>query len=406
MTEQPTTDPTQTKEDPQETKPKKKRVKKPPVETRISCYNPVLANKIKHNKIIEPFDLYKQQLQILVDQLLYQPTIPTLLGKSVTSQIPLPSRLSQVLAKQASAIARSIKNKVDIANKAQNKDKYQVEILNKYITRTIKVNVNSVNIELDSRFISITPNQTTKLCDYWIKITSFPKKSFNVPLRLTNHMKDLIKRGYELNTRAIRINSNGSFGVYFERPKSTPRQGHRTLGIDLGIKNLVSIHTGHQETTHPCGHKVDHILDKMVTKKSGSKNFRQTRRELRQQVNYSLKHDIDWTGIDTLIMENLKSMKANRDLSKKLHLWCIGYVIGKIKHLSEENHVGITQVYAAYTSQTCSVCGHKDKSNRHEERFVCVSCGHTANADINAAINIHRRGANSPSGHKNSIHKS
>ena len=47
------------------------------------------------------------------------------------------------------------------------------------------------------------------------------------------------------------------------------------------------------------------------------------------------------------------------------------------------------EVPAPYTSQTCSVCGEKDKASRQsQERYVCTSCGYEANADINAAKNI------------------
>ena len=41
------------------------------------------------------------------------------------------------------------------------------------------------------------------------------------------------------------------------------------------------------------------------------------------------------------------------------------------------------------TSRTCPACGHVDKDNRPtQSRFECVECGHTAHADVNAAINI------------------
>jgi len=43
----------------------------------------------------------------------------------------------------------------------------------------------------------------------------------------------------------------------------------------------------------------------------------------------------------------------------------------------------------AYTSQICSVCGHCATGNRKSQAvFCCVVCGHQANADVNAAINI------------------
>ena len=50
------------------------------------------------------------------------------------------------------------------------------------------------------------------------------------------------------------------------------------------------------------------------------------------------------------------------------------------------------EVSAAYTSQTCAACGVVDAASRiSQSRFVCTGCGHEANADTNAAINILRR---------------
>jgi putative transposase len=41
------------------------------------------------------------------------------------------------------------------------------------------------------------------------------------------------------------------------------------------------------------------------------------------------------------------------------------------------------------TSRTCAPCGHVSADNRMtQESFLCVKCGHAANADTNAAINI------------------
>ncbi len=50
-------------------------------------------------------------------------------------------------------------------------------------------------------------------------------------------------------------------------------------------------------------------------------------------------------------------------------------------------------VNPAYTSQTCSGCGHVHPGNRkNQSDFVCLSCGLAINADLNAAINISRAG--------------
>jgi transposase len=49
----------------------------------------------------------------------------------------------------------------------------------------------------------------------------------------------------------------------------------------------------------------------------------------------------------------------------------------------------VVKVNPAYTSQCCSACGHVAKDNRESQAvFLCVACGYTGNADVNAAINI------------------
>jgi transposase len=49
----------------------------------------------------------------------------------------------------------------------------------------------------------------------------------------------------------------------------------------------------------------------------------------------------------------------------------------------------VEKVKPTYTSQTCSTCGHCAPGNRESQAvFRCAACGHQANADVNAAINI------------------
>jgi len=53
----------------------------------------------------------------------------------------------------------------------------------------------------------------------------------------------------------------------------------------------------------------------------------------------------------------------------------------------------LVKVDPAYTSQTCAMCQHVDRANRKTQAlFHCTACGHTANADHNAALNILARG--------------
>ena len=53
----------------------------------------------------------------------------------------------------------------------------------------------------------------------------------------------------------------------------------------------------------------------------------------------------------------------------------------------------LVRVNPAYTSQTCHGCGHVSAGNRPaQSTFRCQACGRTANADVNAALNIRRQG--------------
>ena len=62
-----------------------------------------------------------------------------------------------------------------------------------------------------------------------------------------------------------------------------------------------------------------------------------------------------------------------------------------IIYKAERVGIIVKKVDPAYTSQTCSICGHIDKENRQtQEKFKCTMCGFELNADHNAAINIAR----------------
>jgi transposase len=65
----------------------------------------------------------------------------------------------------------------------------------------------------------------------------------------------------------------------------------------------------------------------------------------------------------------------------------------KLEHKAELAGKYCVVVNPAYTSRTCSSCGHAHKRNRKSQsEFECTRCGFSTNADLNAAINIHNLG--------------
>ena len=62
---------------------------------------------------------------------------------------------------------------------------------------------------------------------------------------------------------------------------------------------------------------------------------------------------------------------------------------GGLKQKLSYKSARLVEVNPQHTSQTCSRCGFIDKNNRPTQAmFKCLACGHTDNADVNAALNI------------------
>ena len=71
---------------------------------------------------------------------------------------------------------------------------------------------------------------------------------------------------------------------------------------------------------------------------------------------------------------------------------------GNLERFLEERGC-VRKVAAAYTSQQCSRCGAVDASSRRSQSvFRCTTCGYSANADTNAALNILASGMASANG--------
>ena len=84
-----------------------------------------------------------------------------------------------------------------------------------------------------------------------------------------------------------------------------------------------------------------------------------------------------------------KNVKQKAGLNRAMQ----NTALGGLRRNLEYKCGRLIEVNPAYTSQTCSECGHVNKENRKTQaRFLCVSCSYASNADTNAAINIRRLG--------------
>ena len=64
----------------------------------------------------------------------------------------------------------------------------------------------------------------------------------------------------------------------------------------------------------------------------------------------------------------------------------------EVEHIARKYDISVSTVQASYTSKMCPMCGCIEDENRpNQGTFECVECGHTDNADFNAAKNIRNR---------------
>jgi putative transposase len=63
-----------------------------------------------------------------------------------------------------------------------------------------------------------------------------------------------------------------------------------------------------------------------------------------------------------------------------------------ITYKAEDAGRRVIAVNPRHTSQRCPPCGHVAAANRDRQKFVCLSCGFSEHADLNAARNILRAG--------------
>lgn len=103
-------------------------------------------------------------------------------------------------------------------------------------------------------------------------------------------------------------------------------------------------------------------------------------------VDFAIKHECA-----KIQMEDLSGVTSDV-YERFLKEWNYYDLQQKIEYKAKENNIEVIKVNPKYTSKRCNRCGCIDNRNRdcknNQERFKCVICGHTDNADINASKNI------------------
>ena len=107
-----------------------------------------------------------------------------------------------------------------------------------------------------------------------------------------------------------------------------------------------------------------------------------------QGVRHIVMEDLGTFGKTYVKSADFESLNFNR-IIRALHLTDLK---NEVEHIANNYGIAVSLVQSEYTSKRCPICGCIEDENRlSQEEFRCVHCGHTDNADHNAAINIRNR---------------
>jgi transposase len=230
--------------------------------------------------------------------------------------------------------------------------------------------------------------------DFWVTVENLFRKSGGVELPVKAHRKfnEAVRLGWKLNPVCeLFKDRNGKFYARVFVQKEAPKEeGGDVLGCDVGYRNAVSRSDGYMGKNTAKVIKLSRLRDaerrRQGIVKRGFKSF------MKQTLDLEAKRTVARCKRSSLSLA-YESPKTLANLkSGKLHGWARSYFAKRCQTLCAENGVRSVWVNPAFTSLTCAECGLSDRQSRHGISFVCVGCGHSAHADINAARNIAAKG--------------
>lgn len=199
--------------------------------------------------------------------------------------------------------------------------------------------------------------------------------------------------------------------VYEKELPVTNRKEQKVLGLDLGVNNLVAmsdsmiIKGGVVKSINQFFNKQKAKIQAQLSKHRlwTSKKKQQLMRwrhdrlhDLFHKASRAIIQHCQENNISSLVIGRNKNWKQNIRMGRKSNQKFTNVpfhkLIKMLQYKAEEQGIEVTLVTEEYTSQTCSCCGYRSRSNRkYRGLFVCKKCNLVINADVNAARNIAKK---------------
>jgi len=248
------------------------------------------------------------------------------------------------------------------------------------------------SIELNSDLCKIYQDVSISHFDMVVRLGSIwgNRLSLELPIRKHKHFNQLFASGFGVKTslRLSRKNNKYSINLYMSKDFEQVKDEGNIIGIDVGIKKLMSVSDGTF-----IGTDIESIIRKYKRRKQNSKNSKKTLKQIKDYIGHSV-NQLNFTDTQCIVMEELKPSnmlvkgKSSKEFRKILSKWNQNLLVERIQNKCELNRVELQFVLPHHTSQQCSQCGEIHKESRKGELYQCVVCGYTIDADYNASLNI------------------
>ena len=244
---------------------------------------------------------------------------------------------------------------------------------------------------------------------HWFKYRT-SSRSIYIPLEINDkyhHFNDIRESQY-----FVKVNGN-KIDIIENRDWQNPdfQDYARCEGIDLNVKhNFCTISNG-KVFDYDRRHIKDFCSELKKLDKIGMKNISSSQKKhleklVRRNEWYFRKliseivHYLDKNKITDIVLEDLdsfsKTFVKNDEFeikySRLVRLLRLSNIKNWFNSQCEKHGIRVHLTSPCYSSQQCPVCGSISRNNRKDqEHFECTECRHSANADLNASINLRNR---------------
>lgn len=272
--------------------------------------------------------------------------------------------------------------------------------------RHVKIaKLGNVRMREDLRFQGkIMSARVSRDADKW-----FISISVELPDQQPEHNQPNMSVGVDMGVAVMAALSTGEMR---ENPQALSRHEKKLKGLQRKLSRQLEqakIKAGvHKDKAIPRGTKLE-VSNRMLETKRRIQRAHQDITGIRSNAQHQLSAELTKRfgviAIEDLQVKNMtasakgdmenpgKKVAQKSGLNRAILNVGFGELRRQLEYKAKRTGAIVIPVKAHYTSQTCSACGCVSKDNRQTQaEFVCIECGHTANADTNAAKNIKAAG--------------